>query len=175
MLPKRGVIALITTLCALVLLFTFKTPTETIGLGTTTGTTGTTATITSSATPAATTTIAGATPAATNGSTTPDATPTATTKTATTANGVVNGTAVSFRFGTVQVQITVKNGAITDITTLQAPDGGHSGQISSYAIPILQSEALSAKNAQIDLVSGATYTSDAYAQSLQSALDQAGL
>jgi hypothetical protein len=51
--------------------------------------------------------------------------------------------------------------------------GGRSGQISSYAAPILASEALQAQSASIDIVTGATYTSQAYANSLQSALDQA--
>lgn len=176
-MPKRGAIALITTVCALMLLFTFKTPTQSSGPGSALGATSTnTTTIGAGATPAATTvgsTTSAATP--TTGTITSTATPTATTTTASTANKVVTGTAVSFRYGTVQVQVTIANGAITDITTLQAPNGGHSGQISDYAVPILQTEALSAKSANIDLVSGATYTSEAYAQSLQSALDQAGI
>ena len=181
MIPKRGAVALITTLCALVLLFTFKTPSSSAGLGTAFG--ATSGTTTSVQTPAVTansgvttttgTTTTGTTTTGGTTGTTATATPTATTTS--TANTVVTGTAVSFRYGTVQVQVTVSNGAITDITTLQAPGDGHSGQISQYAVPILQSEALSAKSAQIDLVSGATYTSEAYAQSLQSALDQAGI
>jgi uncharacterized protein with FMN-binding domain len=52
------------------------------------------------------------------------------------------------------------------------PGGGHSGQVSSYAAPQLRSEALQAQSAQINTVSGATYTSEGYIQSLQSALDQ---
>ena len=176
MIPKRGAVALITTLCALVLLFTFKTPSSSAGLGTAFG--ATSGTTTSVQTPAVTansgvTTTTGTTTTGGTTGTTATATPTATTTS--TANTVVTGTAVSFRYGTVQVQVTVSNGAITDVTTLQAPGDGHSGQISQYAVPILQSEALSAKSAQIDLVSGATYTSEAYAQSLQSALDQAGI
>ena len=173
MIPKRGAVALITTVCALVLLFSFKTPSS-AGLGTALG--ATTGNTTSVQTPATTAnsgvTTTGSRTGTTTG-TTATAKPTATT--GSTADKVVTGTAVSFRYGTVQVQVTVSNGAITDITTLQAPGDGHSGQISQYAVPILQSEALSAKSAQINLVSGATYTSEAYAQSLQSALDQAGI
>jgi uncharacterized protein with FMN-binding domain len=87
----------------------------------------------------------------------------------------VTGTLVNTRYGPVQVQITVTNGKVTNVTATNLPSGGRSGAISSYAAPILSGEAMSAQSAQIDLVSGATYTSSAYEQSLQAALDQAGL
>jgi uncharacterized protein with FMN-binding domain len=67
----------------------------------------------------------------------------------------------------------VSNGKISDVQAIELPSGGRSGQISNYVAPILASEALKAQNASIDIVSGATYTSQAYARSLQSALDQA--
>ena len=70
--------------------------------------------------------------------------------------------------------MTIENGQITDVTALQLPSGGRSGQISREVEPMLRSEALSAQSANIDGVSGATYTSDAYARSLQAALDDAG-
>jgi uncharacterized protein with FMN-binding domain len=74
----------------------------------------------------------------------------------------------------VQVRITVSGGRISDITALQLPtDRRRSQQISQYAGPILRSEAIAAQSASIDTVSGATYTSQGYEQSLQSALDQA--
>ena len=66
-------------------------------------------------------------------------------------------------------------GKLTDVVALELPTGRRSGQISNYAAPILRQEALQAQSAKIDLVSGATYTSDAYTQSLQAALDQAGV
>ncbi len=70
--------------------------------------------------------------------------------------------------------MTIAGGKIADITALQLPfDRQRSAEISQIVEPMLRSEALTAQSAQIDLVSGATYTSDAYAQSLQSALDQA--
>lgn len=94
---------------------------------------------------------------------------------ATTGTKTVSGTLVNTRYGPVQVQITVSNGKITTVTATQLPSGGRSGNISSYAAPILSGEAMSAQSAQINLVSGATYTSSAYEQSLQAALDQAGL
>ena len=91
-----------------------------------------------------------------------------------TFSGQVTGSAVDIGYGTVQVQVTIQNGAITDIQPIQLPGGGHSGQVSSYAAPQLRSEALQAQSAQIDTISGATYTSEGYIQSLQSALTQAG-
>lgn len=78
-------------------------------------------------------------------------------------------------YGDVQVQITIQDGKIVDLVALAMPVGGHSGRISSYVAPILRTQALTAQSANIDGVSGATYTSRAYAQSLQGALDQAGL
>ena len=69
----------------------------------------------------------------------------------------------------------VAGGKVSDVVALQLPTGRRSGQISHSAEPILHDEALQAQSAKIDLVSGATYTSDAYAQSLQAALDQAGV
>lgn len=86
------------------------------------------------------------------------------------------GDTVQTRWGPVQVRITVKSGKITDVTALSYPsDNPRDQEINSYAIPQLRSEALSAQSANIDTVSGATYTSDGYKQSLQSALDSAGL
>lgn len=88
----------------------------------------------------------------------------------------VTGQAIQTRYGPVQVRVTVAGHRITDITPLQLPQGsGHDQQIDQDAVPQLRSEALSAQSAHIDIISGATYTSDGYAQSLQSALDQAGL
>jgi len=87
----------------------------------------------------------------------------------------LTGSLIQTRYGPVQVQITVSNGKITNIATPQLPSEGRSGRISQYAAPILTSETMAAQSARIDLVSGATYTSDAYDQSLQAALDQAGI
>lgn len=77
-------------------------------------------------------------------------------------------------FGVVQVRLTLTNGKITAATAVQAPEGDpHSAEISQFSIPILGQEVMSAQSASIDAVSGATYTSDAYAQSVQAALDAA--
>jgi len=91
-----------------------------------------------------------------------------------TATKTVTGPTVSTRWGPVQVQITVANGKLTAVTALQLPTGGRSGRISSSAEPLLRTQALAAQSAAIDGVSGATYTSTAYARSLQSALDSLG-
>lgn len=78
-------------------------------------------------------------------------------------------------YGPVQVQVTMVGHRITDVTALQLPDGNRRDQdIASFAVPELRKEALSAQGAHIDSVSGATYTSEGYITSLQSALDRAG-
>ena len=85
------------------------------------------------------------------------------------------GSVAQTRWGPVQVQITVQDGKITKVTVLQQPNGNHKdAEINSYALPILVQDTLDAQSAQIDMVSGATVTSDGYITSLQSALDQAG-
>lgn len=82
------------------------------------------------------------------------------------------GTLIDTFYGPVQVQVTVTDGKITSVVAVELPTGGRSGRIAQYAEPILRSEALAAQSANIDFVSGATYTSDGYQRSLQSALDQ---
>jgi uncharacterized protein with FMN-binding domain len=80
------------------------------------------------------------------------------------------------RYGNVQVQITVTSGKITAAEVLQVPwNDRHDQMINSAAVPVYNQEAVSAQSAQIDVVSGATYTWDGYTQSLQSAIDQANL
>ena len=86
----------------------------------------------------------------------------------------MSGSTVNTRYGPVQVSVTIENGKLTAVTALQLPSGGRSGEISNEVEPILSSQALSAQSANIDGVSGATFTSSAYAKSLQAALDAAG-
>lgn len=91
------------------------------------------------------------------------------------ADGTYTGEAVPTRFGSVQVSVTISGGAITDVTALKLTDAdGRSVQISNQAAPILRQEVLTAQSADVSIVSRATYTSDAYLQSVQSALDAAG-
>jgi len=90
------------------------------------------------------------------------------------ATKTVTGDAVDTRFGPVQVTITVSNGKITSATAVEYPQSNpRDAEINSYAIPILQQESVGQSSANLDMVSGATYTSDGYLQSLQSALDKA--
>ncbi len=86
----------------------------------------------------------------------------------------VKGTASWTPYGTVQVQVTFSGQRIVDVTALQLPQRDrHSRQLASYAEPVLRQEAIDAQSATIDAVSGATYTSQGYAESLQSAIDSA--
>ena len=88
----------------------------------------------------------------------------------------VTGVASDTRYGPVQVQLTLEVATLTDVAVVQYPAGNHENeQINGYALPILVEETIAAQSAQTDMVSGATYTSAGYAESLQSALDQAGL
>lgn len=86
------------------------------------------------------------------------------------------GPQVVLAHGTVQVRVTMTGKRIVDVTALQLPhDNPHSWSGSSKAAVILRSEALKAQSADIDIVSGATYTSRGYARSLQAALDALGV
>ena len=175
MIPKRAVGALLTTVFALALLFGFKTP-EAPSLAASTSpdtavvgqpSTPTTAP-NSGATSGPATATASPVPTATAGSITTGSTA------ATYVDGSVAGPTVSTRFGDVQVKVTISGGVVSDVAALQLPSGdGNSQRISRVVEPILRDEALTAQTAQIDLVSGATYTSRGYEKSLQAALDKA--
>jgi uncharacterized protein with FMN-binding domain len=89
-------------------------------------------------------------------------------------SGSYDGQVVQTRYGPVQVAVTVGGRKLTAITFLAVPvDRPRSQQISAQAEPFLRSEALAAQSAQVNLLSGATYTSEGFAQSLQSALSLA--
>ncbi|MCD2186348.1 FMN-binding protein [Actinomycetospora soli] len=111
----------------------------------------------------------------TSGATTTTAAAPSTASTST-YSGTVTGAAADTRWGPVQVRVTVASGTITAVDVVQQPDSnGRDEEINAQAVPELVSETLQAQSAQVDVVSGATYTSEGYVQSLQSALDQAGL
>ncbi len=177
-MPKRGAFALVMTALALVLLLGFRTPDDIAAITGgdqrtgVTGAAGTTGTIADGAT-------GGASDGATGGGsdgTTGGASDGASGPTATAQARTVTGPVVSTRWGTVQVEISVEGGQLTDVVALQLPGGDRrSASISSRVEPTLRSQALSAQSAAIDGVSGATYTSTAYARSLQAALDSAGI
>ena len=89
-------------------------------------------------------------------------------------NGTFNGTIASNQYEDIQVAVVIQEGKVTTITTPQLTSGSrHSEQINSYAIPLLTQQAISNQSASIDGVSGASYTTQSYTESLQAALDQA--
>lgn len=163
---KRVIAAVSLTIAGLAALLGFKTR-EVTALPSTTTAGATGSTTTSGASTTTTTTTTG-----------PGATTTAPGNTTTTTAGTVqtDGPTVGTPYGPVQVSVVVSNGQIVDVVALQLPGGnGESYQINAYAEPRLRQMALQAQSANIDVVSGATFTSLAYAQSLQGALDAAGL
>jgi uncharacterized protein with FMN-binding domain len=112
----------------------------------------------------------------------PSASPPATPQTSATpsapaaASGAFTGSDVPNRFGDVVVRVVITNGHMTDVQAVRLPsDRALSAYISQQAGPLLREEALQAQSANIDIISGATYTSVSYAQSLESALRQAHL
>jgi len=165
---RRVALALFSTVTGLVMLLSFKTHSSTASVPVATAPVVPSTTPSSASTPTDTTTTAPA------GATAPSAA--ASTPSSASTSKTVTGDSVDTRFGPVQVRITVTNGAITAVEAVDYPQNNpRDAQINAYAIPQLNSEVLSAKSASIDMVSGATYTSEGYIGSLQSALDQAGL
>lgn len=153
---RRIVVALASTVTALVLLFSYHTSLSREG----------TAPVVASGTSSST----GAAQSQDLGS--------GTTASGTTTDvpGTITGQSVQTRYGPVQVQITVVDGTVTDATAIDYPSSnGRDQTINSRAVPVLEDETLQAQSAQVDVVSGATYTSEGYAQSLQSAIDEANL
>lgn len=89
------------------------------------------------------------------------------------ATTTITGAAVDTRYGAVQVEVTFSGSTITAVNTIQSPDrDGRDVEINDRALPVLEQEVLASQSANINTVSGATYTSEGYIQSLQSAIDQ---
>ncbi len=174
---RSVILAGLSTVVALVLLLSFKTH-STTSLATppaAVASSAPSAAATSAAAPsAAASTFGSASSSAAAPTTSAKPSPT---KTATsTAKKTVVGDSEDTRYGPVQVQITVVSGKVTAVTAVDYPQQDpRDAQINAYAIPVLDKEALAAGTAKIDMVSGATYTSVGYVNSLQSALDKAGL
>ncbi len=185
-MPRRGAIAILLTTGALAFLLSFRTPdtgpAARPGHVAAVGQAAPGATTIPAATPAARAAAppvaierprASAPPAATA---TPGAAPASPGAAAAASyrDGTYTGTGVQIRWGVVQVQVTIAGGAITDVTAVQLPNGDRrTDRISQAVEPMLREEALTVQSGNVDVVSGATYTSMAYAQSLQAALDQA--
>jgi uncharacterized protein with FMN-binding domain len=90
-------------------------------------------------------------------------------------SGTVTGPVVQVKWGQVQVRATIAQGRITAVDVLRSPDeNAHDREINARAVPELVQQTLAAQSARIDMVSGATFTSTGYVQSLQAALDRAG-
>ncbi|MDN4610119.1 FMN-binding protein [Arthrobacter burdickii] len=119
-------------------------------------------------------TVAGSTTSPPTGTGTDDGSP-ASSALDTGAAASYTGTTSTSRYGSITVSITVEDGTLTDATAEVSADDGRSRSISARAVPLLRSEVLTAQSADVSMVSGATYTSEGYLSSLQSALDQAGL
>ena len=159
---RRVIFAIVTTASALVFLLSFKTHSTPAAVA---SPPSASASPTPGATPAATASAAAASPAASSASS----------GSAATAAKTVTGAVAQTIYGPIQVKITVRNGKVTAADAIEYPNNDpRDAQINSYAIPALNQEAISAGSAQIDSVSGATYTSQGYISSLQSALDKAG-
>jgi len=155
---KRATIAVVATVAGVAWILGFKVTPHSTGLA-------------SAGSPQPTPTAEPASPA--TGSPGPSPTPT---PKAGGVNGTFTGSDVPNRFGDVQIKVVISNGHIADVQALQLPtDRAQSAYISQVAGPILRSEVIQAQSARIDIVSGATYTSESYAQSVQSALQQAHL
>lgn len=136
----------------------------------------TTASTSSTLTPTTTSSLA-SDAAASQTSATSTASTTASTTTSTSSSlkdGTYTGDASSTPFGDVQVKLTISNGKISAVTAVAYPsEDRHSLQLSQAAIPELTQEAIAAQSANISTISGASYTSESYIQSLQTALEQA--
>lgn len=166
---------LMSTLTVLVLLFGYHTSTSSTAAAAGGNTSASTPYSGSTSAPTAGSSSA-TTGSSSSGSTSSSASSSAASPSSAATSGTVTGTVADTRWGPVQVQITVAGGSITNVAVVQYPNSnGKDQEINARALPILIQETLKAQSAGIDMVSGATYTSDGYVTSLQSALDQAGL
>lgn len=123
----------------------------------------------------ATTTTGSTTSGTTSGTGTTSSSSSSTTTAAATGwkSGTYTGSTQTNRYGSITVTVTITNGKITDVSAQASAADSHSQRINSQAIPQLKSTVIAAQSADVSTVSGATYTSDSYLTSLQSALDQA--
>jgi FMN-binding domain len=185
-MPKRGAFALGLTALGLALLLNFQVPTDTVtvGRGSNPVSAGGAGGIpnggasnggaSNGGTSNGGTSQNGGTGGSNGGPGVPAATPAGGGSNGATGQHTVDGPVVDTRWGPVQVEVTLDGSKLVDIAALELPSGGRSGQISRFVEPLLRGQALQVQSANIDGVSGATYTSLGYARSLQAALDSAG-
>ena len=165
-MPKRGLIALVLTLAGLRLIVAYSPPGGDIG----------------SVDPSADPSIAPSeAPSASPGSSAgPTPTPTKTPKpskapTGTLKDGTYDGDAIKFKYGTAQVEIVVSGGVITEVKALKLPTaGGYTKRVTTFFQTDIPARVVADQGWKISNISGATYTSRAYSQSLQSAISKAG-
>jgi uncharacterized protein with FMN-binding domain len=180
---KRARIVAVATVAGFVALMSFHSKPATLSLsslGVTTTTRpsgsatsgGSPRTGSGTTTTSTTTTTSSPTHATTTTTTTPAATSTTTTSAPSPTIRTVVGSASNYTYGTLTVSVTGSASHITNVRIASISDGGdsRSQSIDQYAIPILESQALSAQSANIQGVSGASYTSSGFEQSLQAAL-----
>ena len=169
-MPIRAAVTLAATAIGVVLLFSFRTPPAApIATLAPSSTSSSSSVPSPTATPSAAPPSGGASPAPTA-----TATPTPKPTTSGLKSGSFTGQTSANPYGNVQVQVVISGGKITDIKTIQYPNGHQQSVfINSQAIPLLREEVLQAQSAQINIIGGATFTSQGYAQSVQSALDAA--
>lgn len=161
---RRIVIWLASTVTVVVLLFGYHTSTNTPATASGSASSSSSAPTVPSTTPST--------------SAPPDPSPSASASSSSSSSGTktYTGDSASTRWGPVQVEITVTDGKVTKVDVPVSPSGNQRDvEINERALPELVQETLDAQNADIDMVSGATVTSDGYVTSLQSALDQAGI
>ena len=158
---RRVILAVTGTIAGLVALLSFKSHVPSAPVAATTGGTGGTSASPSSAGGGQTEVVPGAFPQGSIARNLPA------------GETAVNGKVASTSYGPVQIQLIKRNGKIVKVAVLMQPTNTlNDVQIGRFAFPKLISETLAAQNGKIDAVSGATYTSAGYIQSLQSALDK---
>lgn len=105
-----------------------------------------------------------------------EAGPKAETEVESTDSQTFTGTAAQTRYGPVQVEVTISGSTITNVSVPQYPSSDRrDAEINGRALPILVQQTVDTQSGDVDMVSGATYTSEGYRESLQAALDAAGL
>ena len=169
-MPKRGLIALILTLAGLRLIVAYSPPGGDIGSVDPSADPSVQPSVTPSDAPSASPgSSAGPTPTP-NKTPKPSKAPTGTLK-----DGTYDGDAIKFKYGTAQVEIVVSGGVITEVKALQLPTGGgYTKRVTTFFQTQIPSRIVADQGWKISSVGGATYTSRAYSQSLQSAISKAG-
>ena len=180
-MPKRGLAALILTLAGLRLIVAYTPPGGDIGVGDPSTDPSADPSTSPSASPSAgSSDVPSTAPTPTSSATpSPTKTPTKTPKPTKAPSGALkdgtyDGEAVNFRYGTAQVEIVVKGGVITDVKALRLPTGGgYTRRVTTFFQTQVPARIIADQGWKISNVGGATYTSRAYSQSLQSAISQA--